>query len=66
MADRTFDFTRRGKYTFEEIDALGKLCEKYKLEYDEKLNTTSGQVATYNEEEAHKSNTSERIRCQSC
>ena len=32
----------------EEKDALEKLGEKYKLEYDEELSSTSGQV-TYNE-----------------
>ena len=31
MADRTFNPAERGKYTLEEKDALGKLCEKYKL-----------------------------------
>ena len=44
MADRKFNPAERGKYTLEEKDALRKLCEKYKLEYDEKLNCTSGQV----------------------
>ena len=48
MADRTFNRAKRGKYTLEEKDALGKLCEKYELEYDEKMNSTSGQI-TYNE-----------------
>ena len=38
MADHTFNHAERGKYTLEEKDALGKMCEKYKLEYDEKLN----------------------------
>ena len=38
MADLTFNRAERGKYTLDEEDALGKLCEKYKLEYDEKLN----------------------------
>ena len=37
MADRTFNCAKRGKYTFEEKDALGKLCEKYKFEYDKKI-----------------------------
>ena len=47
MADRTFNCAKRGKYTLEEKDALEKLCEKYKLEYDKKLNSTSRKV-TYN------------------
>ena len=38
MADHTFNHAERGKYTLEEKDAPGKMCEKYKLEYDEKLN----------------------------
>ena len=47
MADRTFNCAKRGKYTLEEKDALEKLCEKDKLEYDKKLNSTSRKV-TYN------------------
>ena len=38
MADRTFNRAERGKYTLEEKDALGKLCEKYKLEHNKRLN----------------------------
>ena len=38
MVDRIFNRAERGKYTLEEKDALGKLCEKYKLEYDKRLN----------------------------
>ena len=38
MADGTFNRAERGQYTLEEKDALGKLCEKCKLEYDKKLN----------------------------
>ena len=38
MADGTFNRAERGKYTLEEKDALGNLCEKCKLEYDKKLN----------------------------
>ena len=66
MADRKCNHAERGKYTLEEKDGLGKLYEKYKLEYDENLNSTSGQVTYNEEEEAHKSNTSGRICCQSC
>ena len=36
-------------------DALGKLCEKYKLEYDKKCKSTSGQV-TYNEKRKNHTN----------
>ena len=42
MADRKFNRAERRKYTLKEKDALGKLCEKQKLEYDEKLNSASG------------------------
>ena len=38
MAGGTFNRAERGKHTLEEKDALGKLREKYKLEYDEKFN----------------------------
>ena len=38
MADGTFNRAKTGKHTLEEKDALGKFCEKYKLEYDEKFN----------------------------
>ena len=59
MADRKFNRAERGKYTLEEKDGLGKLCEKYKLEYDEKLNSTSGQV-TYNEKRKKHTNQTPR------
>ena len=59
MADRKFNCDERGKYTLEEKDGLGKLCEKYKLEYDEKLNSTSGQV-TYNEKRKKHTNQTPR------
>ena len=59
MADRTFNRAKRGKYTLEEKNALGKLCEKYKLEYDEKLNSTSGQI-TYNEKRKKHTNQTPR------
>ena len=55
MDDRTFNRAKRGKYTSAEKDALGKLCEKYKLEYDKKCKSTSGQV-TYNEKRKNHTN----------
>ena len=33
MVDCTFNLAERGKYTSEEKDAMGKLCEKNKLGY---------------------------------
>ena len=59
MADRTFNWANRGKCTLDERDALGKLSGKHKLEYDEKLNSTSGQV-TYNEKSKKHTNQTER------
>ena len=59
MDDRTFNRAKRGKYTLAEKDALGKLCEKYKLQYDEKLNSTSAQI-TYNEKRKKHTNQTPR------
>ena len=48
MSDRKYSRAERGKFSLEEKDALGKLCEKYKLEFDEKAKSTLEQVK-YNE-----------------
>ena len=44
MSGRKFTRAERGKYSLEEKEALGNLCKKYKIEYDEKMNSASGQV----------------------
>ena len=57
MADCTFNWPKRGKCTLEEKDAFGKLCEKHKLEYDENLNSTSGQVTCNEKSKKHTNQT---------
>ena len=47
--------------TLGEKDALGKLCEKYKLEYDEKLNSTSGQVIYNKNKKKHTNQTPREV-----
>ena len=59
MADRKFSRAERGKYSLEEKEALGKLCEKYKLEFDEKVKSTSKQV-NYNEKRKKHTNQTPR------
>ena len=44
MADLKFNRAERTEVHIKEKKALGKLRQMYELEYDEKLNSTSGQV----------------------
>ena len=48
IAERKFIRAERGKYTLEEKEALGKLCKKYKDEYDLKIKETFHKL-NYNE-----------------
>ena len=59
MTDRKFSRAERGKYSLEEKEVLGKLCEKYKLEFDEKVKSTSKQV-NYNEKRKKHTNQTPR------
>ena len=44
MAERKFNREEKDKYSLSEKDELGKLCVKYKEEYDKKINENKSTV----------------------
>ena len=44
MAERKFNRREKDKYSLSEKDELGKLCVKYKEEYDKKINENKSTV----------------------
>ena len=53
MAERKFIHAEGGKYSMEEKKALGKLCKKYKHEFDVRAAELSKKVINYNKMKKH-------------